>query len=194
MHNLAGGLALAYHGCDAVVGEALLQGEPFKPSINTWDWLGHGIYFWESNPKRGFDFAAELAASRLKHAKVIRPFVVGAVVNLGLCLDITTKSGIEIVQASHRDLLRISLAANLELPSNNASLLRRDLDCYVIEHVLRSRDAFGAPPADTVRGVFIEGDEIYPGAGFREKTHIQISVRNPSCIKGVFRVPKEQYE
>ena len=47
---------------------------------------------------------------------------------------------------------------------------------------------------DTVRGVFTEGKAIYPGSAFDEKTHIQIAVRNPECIKGVFRVPKTQLQ
>ena len=37
---------------------------------------------------------------------------------------------------------------------------------------------------------FWEGDELYPNAGFREKDHIQICVRNPNCIKGYF-LPRE---
>lgn len=41
-------------------------------------------------------------------------------------------------------------------------------------------------PFDSVRAAFIEGDTIYPGAGFNEKTHIQICIINPDCIKGFF--------
>jgi hypothetical protein len=52
----------------------------------------------------------------------------------------------------------------------------------------------GLPPVETVWGVFVEGKPIYPTAGFDEKTHIQIAVNNPACIKGVFRVPKDQLE
>ncbi|MGA7236293.1 MAG: hypothetical protein WBY44_11470 [Bryobacteraceae bacterium] len=48
------------------------------------------------------------------------------------------------------------------------------------------------PSVDTFRGVFIEGEPLYPGAGFYAKTHVQIVVRNPNCIKGVFRVPAIQ--
>jgi hypothetical protein len=40
----------------------------------------------------------------------------------------------------------------------------------------------------------VEGDPVYPAAGFREKAHIQIAVRNSSLIKGVFRVPQEHLE
>jgi hypothetical protein len=58
--------------------------------------------------------------------------------------------------------------------------------------ISRERQLDGNLPAvDTLRGVFTEGRPIYPGAGFDEKTHIQIVVRNQRCIKGVFRVSGE---
>jgi len=44
---------------------------------------------------------------------------------------------------------------------------------------------------DSVKGVFTEGKLLYPDSGFDEKTHTQIVVRNPHCIKGVFRAPEE---
>ena len=37
-----------------------------------------------------------------------------------------------------------------------------------------------------VANAFIEGDPIYPDAGFNERTHIQICIINPNCIKGIF--------
>jgi hypothetical protein len=40
----------------------------------------------------------------------------------------------------------------------------------------------------------LEGQPIYETSGFHEKTHIQICVRNPKNIKGVFRVPADQFE
>ena len=48
----------------------------------------------------------------------------------------------------------------------------------------------GNPPIDTVRAVFIEGKPVLPNSGIHEKTHIQIAVCNPDCIKGVFHVHK----
>jgi hypothetical protein len=39
----------------------------------------------------------------------------------------------------------------------------------------------------TVRGVFIEGGEAFPGSCIMEKSHIQIAVRDPACIIGVFQ-------
>jgi len=47
-------------------------------------------------------------------------------------------------------------------------------------------------PYATVRAMFPEGSELYPGAGFREKTHIQVCVRESEQIFGVFRIPDWQ--
>jgi hypothetical protein len=192
MHSLSGGLVLGYHGCDAAVGERLLAGERFNVSVNPWDWLGPGAYFWEANPKRGFDFAVELKARG--GDRIDTPFVVGAVINPGLCLDLTTTAGVDIVRDAYEGLLRIYAAAERALPENEPDLLHRNLDCAVIQHVHQVREARSDPAIDTVRGVFIEGAPIYPGSGFYQRTHIQIAVRDVDCIKGVFRVPKELYE
>lgn len=85
---------------------------------------------------------------------------------------------------------------DLEMPKNTGKtedLLLRKLDCAVIEHLhdrMRHRrmdgTSEGVEPFDTVRGLFSEGKRIYPNAGIREKTHVQIGVRNPNCIKGYF--------
>ena len=66
--------------------------------------------------------------------------------------------------------------------------LLRHLDCAVLETVHASLEEEDEKPFDTVRGVFWEGDDLYPEAGFKEKNHVQICVRNPNCIKGFFRV------
>jgi hypothetical protein len=194
MHELSGGLVLGYHGCDKEVGEQLLDGEDWRPSANDWDWLGPGVYFWEANPKRGFDFACELRDLDYKHTKVTKPFVVGAVINPRLCLDLTTKAGCDIVSEAYSKFAAISAKAKQPLPDNSRDLLRRHLDCQVIRYVHLMRQDANERPADTVRGVFIEGDPIYPKSGFYAKTHVQIAVRNLDCIKGVFRVSKHLYE
>ena len=64
-------------------------------------------------------------------------------------------------------------------------LLRR-LDCAVIETAHQINREVSGREFDSVKGVFWEGVELYPDAGFREKNHIQICVRNPNCIKGFF--------
>jgi hypothetical protein len=190
LHQLATSFVLGYHGCEKAVGERILTGEPFKHSNNDYDWLGRGIYFWEANPVRGLDFAREARKRRTSNIK--QPFVIGAVISLGLCLDLTTTAGIEQVRAAHRALAEFAAAGRVELPQNAAEGLLRRLDCAVIQMVHTIRSARSDQPVDTVKGVFLEGRPIYEGSGFYERTHIQIAVRNHDCIKGVFRVPPAQ--
>jgi hypothetical protein len=169
---------------------AIVGGRDFKPSNNDYDWLGPGIYFWEANPSRGLEFAEE--ASKRKSTQISKPFVIGAVIELGLCLDLTTSSGLDWVRIAYKSLVEVSRAAVLALPINSKDNLRRNLDCAVVRRLHTLLQAQKQPSIDTIKGVFTEGEPAYPGAGFREKTHIQIAVLNARCIKGVFRVPQEQ--
>lgn len=41
-------------------------------------------------------------------------------------------------------------------------------------------------PYDSIRAAFWEGKELYNTAGFKEKNHIQICIRDPKCIIGYF--------
>ncbi len=188
MSRLSYGFVLGYHGCDRAAGEALLAGSDFRPSQNDYDWLGHGIYFWEANPLRGLEYAAE--AMRRQGSSIRHPFVVGAVVELGNCLNLTTSAGIDVMKRGFKSLRQLKDEAGTTLPANGASGLLRRLDCAVVQHVHAIWEAAEAAPFDTVRGVFTEGAPAYPGAGFPEKTHIQLAVRSMACIKGVFRVPE----
>jgi hypothetical protein len=187
MHHLSSSFILGYHGCDRGVGERLLAGEPFKQSENDYDWLGPGVYFWENNWQRGLAFAREHMKRKGSHVK--DPFVIGAVIDLGVCLDLTTELSINLVRVAHDYLLKDLEKSNAPIPINSDDRLRHNLDCAVIKRVHRlcaSTKELGA--IQTVKGVFVEGKEAYPGAGFHEKTHIQIAVCDPDCIKGVFRV------
>ncbi len=190
MHRLSSAFVLGYHGCDRKVGEQLLGGKPFRLSNNEYDWLGPGIYFWEANPRRALDFARETA--QRKPASVKEPFVVGAVIDLGLCLDLTTTIGIKWVKIAYTSLAKSAAAGGVALPANKPDRLQRNLDCAVIRHLHKIMLESEEPSVDSVKGIFTEGKPIYPDSGFYEKTHIQIAVRNPRCIKGVFHVREQK--
>ncbi len=190
MHRLSSSFVLGYHGCDASTATRLLGGSNFQFSRNDYDWLGPGIYFWEANPKRALEYAAEL--KKLKRGPPIRtPATVGAVIDLGLCLDLTTSAGVQQVRESYKSLLELHKSAGWDLPENSVDLLRRNLDCAVFGLFHGVRSNASEPAVDTIKGIFTEGRPIYPGSGFFEKTHTQICVRNPQNIKGVFRVPDQ---
>lgn len=187
MHNLSASFVLGYHGCDAAVAEDLLRNRSFVPSKNAYDWLGSGIYFWEANPLRGLEFARE--ASRRKPKTIRIPTVVGAVIDLGYCLDLTTSRGLQATKTAFTELQQIHTVAGDRLPENYPNGALNYLDCKVLNHLHYMQAVDGKPAFDTVKGVFIESPPLYEGSAFGVKNHIQIAVRNPTCIKGVFRVP-----
>jgi len=157
------------------------------PSNSDYDWLGPGVYFWESNPHRAWEFAIE---KQKRGDGVRRPFVVGAVIDLGLCLDLITKDSLENLKDAHLSLLA-TIPAGSPLPVNGPESWRRRLDCAGIRCFHQILQATDSRTIDTVRGIFTEGNPIYPGSAFLEKTHVQIAVVSLSSIKAVFRIPKQ---
>lgn len=190
MHSLNSSFVLGFHGCERSVAESVLSGErTLQPSDNDYDWLGPGIYFWEANPLRGKRWAEETKS----RGKIKEPYVIGAVIDLGYCLDLMSQNAIEHVKIAYNSLKKLHDAVpDLgPLPTNKGGSDRfmRRLDCAVIRHLHSIRNKKGQQAFDTVRGLFQEGAPIYPDSGFYHKTHVQIAVCNPKKIKGVFRVP-----
>lgn len=186
MHRLSSSFVLGFHGCREEVAVDLISGTAFQASQNDYDWLGSGVYFWLSDPERALSFVEEKFA---RERTGDTPAVVGAVIDLGLCLDLSTAAGVDQVRQAYDGLRDIVQVAGKEMPVNagGADLLKRHLDCAVINFLHEARKQTRVPPIDTVKGVFLEGGPAYPNAGIMTKTHVQIAVRNADCIKGVFR-------
>ena len=197
MYHTSLSLVIGFHGCDKSIRDAIVNSQSMlHASKNQYDWLGHGMYFWENNSQRALHFAQELKKRPQDGKKPINePAVLGAVINLGLCLDLLDKEYIDYVNESFETVrdsyasIRIPLPQNISFGSSGDRLIRR-LDCTVIEYAHFRRRRRKARPFDSVRGVFIEGAPIYPTAGFYEKSHSQLCIRNPNCIKGFF-IPRE---
>lgn len=176
---------IGYHGCDAETAERLLRGDPFKPSINDFDWLGSGVYFWEYGPDRALRFAEE----QVKRGKVNEPAIVGALIQLGNCFDLLDTRFTDDLAAAFVPFANYFQALELELPVNaggspDHKLRRRD--CAVLNWYLDNAEQAGVF-YDTVRGAFTEGGPVFEGSGIHRETHIQIAVRSPTSIVGVFR-------
>ena len=180
-YRLRKGLILGFHGCDESRAlPALAQGKHLKHSDNDYDWLGAGMYFWENNPERALEWAKEQGKAN--------PAVVGAVIDLGHCLDLTESVGCEAVKAAHHSLQIERSLLGESMPSNRrGSGKLRLLDCAVINHLHALRAAEGFRPYASVRAAFHEDAPLYPGAGFSERAHIQICVRDNACILGYFK-------
>ncbi|MRG48587.1 hypothetical protein GFS24_25950 [Chitinophaga sp. SYP-B3965] len=206
MYNVKPNLIFGFHGCDAQVRDSLLKNpDVIRISKEPFDWLGHGMYFWENNIERAMQWAIE----KKRRGTIKDPAVIGAILNLGYCCDFLDSHFIETLKDSHQLMSAfynqngISLPVNKNAPNdaNNDKLLR-ELDCAVIEFMHEGKDIQAKRdlsthgflknlPFDSTRSVFTEGAPAYEGAGIHDKNHIQICIRNMNCIKGFF-IPRSK--
>ena len=186
---LSRSLVIGYHGCDRKIAQLVASGRgELKPSQNAWDWLGHGIYFWEDSLGRALRWAGEEA--RRGGSRIKSPAVIGAVIDLGNCLNLADADALALVKSAHQTYKQLCAASGaIMLENRGPELKARFLDRMVMETLHEWRRRERKKTFDTVRGFFVEGRELYPGAGFRELDHIQICVRSPKQIIGYF-VPR----
>ncbi len=190
-------IVLGFHGCDKAIAERVLTSttEHLLPSKNDYDWLGNGVYFWLNDPIRAFEWAEE--THKRNPNKVQEPYVIGAIIDLGLCLDLCERGSIKSLQIAYESLRTKSALVGYDIkkrkvnkaPDKGGFNLIRPLDCAVIEYLHKESQKEGIL-YDTVRGYFQEGADAFDGAGIKEKSHIQICVRSIECIKGYF-LPRE---
>lgn len=173
---------LGFHGTDADIVERLVSRklDHLEQSEGSYEWLGPGIYFWENDPQRALEWARD---GRAKH-RARTPAVVGAIIDRGYCLDLTTRIGCDEVAEASQTLVASYAASGIPLVQNTGG--HRELDCQVITTLHAYRRTGGLEPYDTVRGLFPEDVPLYEGAGFRRGNHTQIAVLNTNCILGYF--------
>ena len=76
-----------FHGCDRRLSNSVLTGNlKLSASMNTYDWLGMGIYFWEHGPGRALEWAVQ--QSKRRNSGIKDPSVLGAIIQLGDCFDL----------------------------------------------------------------------------------------------------------
>jgi hypothetical protein len=177
---------LAYHGCDAAVAERVLAGDPFKRSENDYDWLGSGIYFWEF----GYDRALRFAEQERKRGRIKKPAVVGAIVQLGNCFDLMDTKFTEELPFAFELLKTLHEQTGQPLPKNAGKTpdkKMRRLDCAALNLYLKWMSENQDVWYDSVRCGFVEGLPAFDGSGIHHQSHVQVAVRKPDCIVGVFR-------
>lgn len=163
MYSTRSGLILGFHGCDSSLAKAVASGKKnLRNSENNYDWLGHGVYFWENSPQRAFEFATWLKTNPGKaNSKVETPAVIGAVIDLGLCFDMLDYGMLGILKSGYEVFKSIWEKTGRKLPTNKSmgnsgDLLLRELDCAVFETIHQLRKEANDPPYDSVKGVFWE--------------------------------------
>jgi hypothetical protein len=176
---------IGFHGCERDVAERVFAGEThLNSSENDYDWLGSGIYFWVDSYERAIDWARS-------SKKIKDPYVVGAFIDPGYCLNLTDFGVNDELKRAFSLLKSTFDCAGESLPKNSTShhntLMVRRLDCAVINYLHQLRDEQDLSAFNTVYGVFEEGDSLFEGSALKERTHVQIAVRTPASILGYFR-------
>src|SRR5207248_1538031 len=113
------------------------------------------------SPVRALQFAEERKANPyLGRTKIEYPSVIGAVINLGFCLDLIDSGNIPLIKSAYKTLSEFTENGNIELPKNTGKLgediLRRELDCAVIEMLHSERVKNNEPSFDSSRAMYIE--------------------------------------
>jgi len=198
MYEMKNQLILGFHGCDEETCQKLINStNEFYFNKNPYDWLGHGMYFWENDINRAWKWALE----KHRQGKIKKPAVVGAFIATGNCCDFLNLKYTEKLAGYYMDMIVASgdSSQNEDVKSDpHKDKLLRKLDCAVIEFMHKSisksqeleRQKLGfelTPSYDTVRNAFLEGASAFPGSAIKLKTHIQICVRNPRNILAFFR-------
>lgn len=186
-----------FHGMDKKPAINILnKNDNLRPSNNDFDWLGDGVYFWENNLERAWQYANE--DMERSTSKIKEPFVLGAILDLGNCLDLLSQDGLDFIELAYITLKQLFDDEEKTLPKNSPygkqdfDFKKRELDCAVIRMAHTLAEEAGQK-FDSVRAAFWEGEELYPNAGFKKNNHIQIAIKNPDCIKGIF-LPREKEE
>lgn len=177
---------IGYHSCDRKIGLDALSGRiNLTSSENDWDWLGGGIYFWEQEPFRALNYAVEVAQkTQFNKTGIETPFVLGAIIELGHCLNLVESQSLQILKEAHLGLTKMYKELDKKIPVNKES--NRKLDCAVIRYVHQSRKENNEIAYETIRSAFDEGEKVYEGANFTARHHIQVCVINEALIKGYF--------
>jgi hypothetical protein len=182
-------LVIGYHGCDRDIRDQVLAGKrSLKSSENDYDWLGKGTYFWEYGPDRALEWAKE----QKKRNRLDNPAVIGALMYLGNCFDLLDVQYTRFLAQAYPEFVKTLETSGTELPQNapakptDPEFLLRRRDCAVMNWSLERFEEASKLPCHTVRGLFQEGKPAFPGSYIQTKSHIQIAVRDTSCILGYF--------
>ncbi len=181
--NRIGGRVVGYHGTTATCARNILR-DGFEPSTHAWDWLGKGIYFFEENRDRAVAWTP-LSERKPRRGPKAHRVVLGALIDLNGAMDLTEPYTASVLTLTAKGLEAVFAKDGRPLPKNDTAG-RRYFDKILIDSHCFIREKEGSP-VPVVRGVFEEGELVHPHSSIRALSHVQLAVRDPAAILGVWR-------
>jgi hypothetical protein len=182
MYDVRPNLIIGFHGCDEAVCHSLINNpDNIKISQKPFDWLGHGMYFWENNYERALSWALE----KQQQGRINEAAVIGAVIHLGNCCDFLDSKHTEMLEPHYFSMESFCKESGEPLPQNRDLVhdeykdkLLRNLDCAVIEFMHREIDKRLESDIHA-KGFFLPRREVnyakWYGEKFRANTHSHTS-------------------
>lgn len=161
-----------YHGTTREAAQLLLSQE-FAPSANPWEWLGHGVYFWQDAPRRAREWAREWLARKNYHGPVA---VVGARIQLNNFVDLLDLEGSDFLR---RVATSFVSRPSDRIPKNKPP--RNNLDCAVFNFATTMLSSEGIAVAG-YRAACVEGEPLVEDSPIFTRSHVQLAVLDQSCI------------
>lgn len=171
---------VGYHGTSWRAASLALR-HGFRASQNPYDWLGDGAYFFQDAPIRAWEWA------RRQHGST--GVVVRSVIRLDGYLDLLDIEWNEVLAEAYTAFVDVSRRAGVMLPRQTAGAHR--LDRAVMNYAAGLLAEQGTT-IRAVRGVFAEGDPVFPQSAILNRAHVQIAVRDGSLIESseLLRLPE----
>lgn len=174
-------IVTGYHGTTWAVAEQIIAND-FVPSVNDWDWLGHGIYFWQDAPVRAYRWAEDrIRAGGSKDS----PVVVAAKIRLDHFIDLLDQQGMTVLQ---------NFASNYQREHASPKRANRRgsnrLDCAVFNFTTSMLSWLGVEVAG-YRASCVEGAALTPGSPIFDLSHVQLVVVNREAILEKWIVPTD---
>jgi len=179
-------VVLGHHGTTADQADAIVA-TGFKIKKNRYDWLGHGVYFFERAPRRALAWAED----NLSEAEAC---VVAA--NIALsdhCLDLGELDGTATLEGffeEYQETYGEEHVGTLKETFGN-----RELSCAVINWCCNRMSESGWE-IHALRAPFEEGEPLFvhptgsPTVRLKKMSHVQIAVRDCSLILKTWRENK----
>ncbi len=125
--------------------------------------------------------AVHEAAEKSEHSSSV-----GALIELGHCFDLLDVRFTGLLHGMFPDFkATLEAEGNVE-PANDPVNKFHRLDCAFLNWAIPIVERGSGVRFQTVRGVFIEGEPLYPSAQIFMHSHIQIALRDPAAIVGFF--------